>query len=273
MDRLEIELKNCYGIKSFNDNQHFDFSKDSTFAIYASNGSMKTSLANTFLDLSKGDKPEERFFKGDLKYTVCKDGNEIEAKDIFVVEAELNKEREGIEKSATLLVNQDLKKDYKQARKDIEEAQNTLLEELKKLSGLSSEKIEDNLCNVFESDSFLQAVEYAYKELTEGKSPGFSQIVYKEIFNRQRDRNGGIEKLLNEEDFKQNIETYSQKYEELISESQYLQSDFNYNNIKAVKDALEENNYFEPGHSLRLRSDSDKGGNDKDNGVNYIRSN
>jgi len=34
--------------------------------IYAPNGTMKTSLANTFFRLSKGEKPEERIFNKSL---------------------------------------------------------------------------------------------------------------------------------------------------------------------------------------------------------------
>ena len=54
MNKLEIKLKNCYGIQSLD--HEFDFSigskpanpKAKAYAIYAPNGLMKSSLAKTF---------------------------------------------------------------------------------------------------------------------------------------------------------------------------------------------------------------------------------
>jgi len=45
MNILKIDLENCYGIKKFQ--EQFDFSQKKVYAIYAPNGSMKTSLAHT----------------------------------------------------------------------------------------------------------------------------------------------------------------------------------------------------------------------------------
>lgn len=46
MNKLNIELTNCFGIDSLN--YEFDFEKGNTFSIYARNGLMKTSFAKTF---------------------------------------------------------------------------------------------------------------------------------------------------------------------------------------------------------------------------------
>ena len=49
MRKLEISINNCFGIGEFN--YSFDLSKDNVVMIYAPNGTMKTSLARTFLCL------------------------------------------------------------------------------------------------------------------------------------------------------------------------------------------------------------------------------
>ena len=49
MKKLEISINNCFGIGEFN--YSFDLSKDNVVMIYAPNGTMKTSLARTFLCL------------------------------------------------------------------------------------------------------------------------------------------------------------------------------------------------------------------------------
>ena len=46
--QIRIDLENCYGIKALQSS--FDFSDASAYAIYAPNGAMKTSFAQTFRD-------------------------------------------------------------------------------------------------------------------------------------------------------------------------------------------------------------------------------
>jgi len=52
MQTLRIKLENCYGIKKLKTD--LDFSQARAIAVYAPNGAMKTSLAQTFKDLCEG---------------------------------------------------------------------------------------------------------------------------------------------------------------------------------------------------------------------------
>src|SRR5690606_3601107 len=85
MNSLEIELKNCFGINNLK--HTFDFVKSNTMVIYASNGIMKTSFANTFKELSEGKVPKDRLFGKETSYSILVDSNEIEAKDILVIKS------------------------------------------------------------------------------------------------------------------------------------------------------------------------------------------
>ena len=58
MTQVTVQLENCYGIKSLV--HMFDFYQSKVFAIYAPNGSMKTSLAQTFKDIAAGKESEDR---------------------------------------------------------------------------------------------------------------------------------------------------------------------------------------------------------------------
>jgi len=60
MNKLKLALKNCYGIKKLS--YTFDFSKERAYAIYAPNGVMKSSLAQTFEDESTGETSADRIF-------------------------------------------------------------------------------------------------------------------------------------------------------------------------------------------------------------------
>ena len=46
MEELSFELENCFGIKKMD--LDIDFSNNNSAIIYAPNGTMKSSLANTF---------------------------------------------------------------------------------------------------------------------------------------------------------------------------------------------------------------------------------
>lgn len=50
MEKVNIKIENCYGIRKFE--KEFDFSDTAAFIIYASNGSMKTSFTKTLKDIS-----------------------------------------------------------------------------------------------------------------------------------------------------------------------------------------------------------------------------
>ena len=59
MNTLTIDLENCYGIKKLETT--LDFAATAV-AVYAPNGSMKTSLAKTFDDIAKGVDSRDRIF-------------------------------------------------------------------------------------------------------------------------------------------------------------------------------------------------------------------
>src|SRR4051794_12342186 len=60
MEKIVVDLQNCYGIKSLK--AEFDFSKNRSAAIYAPNGAMKSSFAQTFMDVANGEPSKDRIF-------------------------------------------------------------------------------------------------------------------------------------------------------------------------------------------------------------------
>ena len=112
MNKLNIELENCYGIKKMV--CKFDFTQKSTYSIYAPNGIMKTSFAKTFMDLSNGVESKDLIFKGRKTKRIINDENnaEISREQVFVI-VPYNKEYKS-NKISTLLVNKELKEKYEQ---------------------------------------------------------------------------------------------------------------------------------------------------------------
>src|SRR5690349_3266068 len=60
MNRVTVDLENCYGIRKLH--HEFDFSQRRAYAVYAPNGSMKSSLATTFKDIADKKKSLDRIF-------------------------------------------------------------------------------------------------------------------------------------------------------------------------------------------------------------------
>ena len=104
-------------------------------AIYASNGTMKTSFAKTFLDLSKNvesknELPDE---KQTYRKITDENGNSL-TDDIYVVES-YNENYESKE-MATLLVNRDLQTEYAEITNKIIKLKDKLLSKITSSAGI-----------------------------------------------------------------------------------------------------------------------------------------
>ena len=126
MDRVSVDLKNCYGIKALE--YDFDFSQKPAYAIYAPNGVMKSSLAETFVDASLGKPSVDRIFPNREAYRSIKDesGAEITGERILVVRS-YDAEYGPTEKTCTLLVSADLRKESEELEAQVDASREALL--------------------------------------------------------------------------------------------------------------------------------------------------
>jgi hypothetical protein len=107
MDRVTVDLENCYGIRKLK--YAFDFTQKRAYAIYAPNGVMKTSLAQTFQDVVSGIKTSDRIFQGRETNRKITDetGAELGRDHVFVV-GPYSELLAPNEKTSTLLVDASL---------------------------------------------------------------------------------------------------------------------------------------------------------------------
>lgn len=117
--KLEIDLKNCYGISELI--HTFDFTASNSYAIYAPNGFMKTSLSKTFDDHAKGRDPVDHIFPDRIssKFILDETGANVSPDSIFVIEP-YNQDFSS-DRTSLLLVNSAIKKQYDDALKQISE--------------------------------------------------------------------------------------------------------------------------------------------------------
>ena len=127
MDKLSVKIKNCYGIQKLT--YEFDFSKNRQFALYAPNGAMKSSLAKCFQDVEKDKQSTDRIFpERESERSMLADGTPLARESVFVVEP--YNETFKSDRVSTLLVNQNLRSQYDEVRREIDAEKDALVKEL-----------------------------------------------------------------------------------------------------------------------------------------------
>ncbi len=244
MKKIDIKLENCFGINKLDVNFNLQNSK---LLIYAPNGVMKTSFANTFWYIQKDQKDEIKdlhFPEKETKVDIKIDNKEIQSKDIFVIKS--YDESFYSENMSLLLVKEELRKQYQEHYKNIEKVKNELYKKIKELAKLGRN---DNIDNLIEqifiskieslilNDKFINSLDNLEKDL--------SFIPYKLIFNDK------VLKILNS--IIDDLNEYISKYNELTTNSPILTKNFTINNIESVKNNLAKDNFFKAGHKLNLK--------------------
>ena len=239
--KLDIKLKNCYGISTLE--KSFYFSQNKTFLIYASNGVMKTSFARTFSMLQKGREPVEEIHGRKCEWNIKIDDQEIQKEEIFVVKPYIQKYKP--ENISTLLVDEKNKKKYEIELKAISKQKNSFLSILNKKSGKTKNEIESIILNDFHTRgsliSFLQNIDF------ENIENNYSDIKYSHIFEDK------VLELLKTKGIKDNISQYTQKYNELIQEVPYFdKGSLNPSRADNVLKSLKTNKFFGKDNLVKL---------------------
>lgn len=251
MKSLNIELENCYGIKTLK--KQLDFSQERTYAIYASNGSMKSSLAQTFQDQADNTTSKDRMFPKRVSSRQITDENGVDlSKDsVFVIRPYHDEEYSHTEKTSTLLVDSKLRKEYEQLHTEIDKSKAMFLKALKEQSG-SKKDLEKEISSAFtkSDDEFYKALNRIESELLAQKDTRFADIHYDTIFDEK------VLSFLGTKDFKTAIEDYIKKYNELLAASTYFKKGiFNYYNAATIAKNLADHGFFDAKHSVNLNAD------------------
>ena len=248
MKHLDIDLKSCYGIGSFKvclklDKRHV--------AIYASNGVMKTSLAQTFDDLGTRESRDRVTDKHEYRRIICDDnGNALENDtDSVLVLRPYRSDRDTVAASSEILASEDLRVRYENIIKSTEADKRMLLEHLKSASGLKT-GIEDAILRDFGYEdagpgAFFDLLGKLAK-LDPGKSDELESIKYVTIDKPQ------VRKLLSNKDFREHHAAYVSAYNRLLADSPYLTADFDHTSAATACKQLGTANFFEAKHQVRL---------------------
>ncbi len=211
MKKLKLDLEHCYGIKKLQAEFNFE-AHGGVFTIYAANGVMKTSLANTLRDVSKGTTTSDRIWKENQTKRVIHDenGSDLAPESVFVIEPYNGGYRS--DQIPMLLVNDKLRIRYQEIHKEIDEKAEILIGELKTHAGLKKGVREEFSVSITDDqDDFFGALDGVKDEVANDAETALGDVVFADIFNSK------VEPVLKDPDFISKIEEYIQKYDELVT--------------------------------------------------------
>lgn len=260
MEKLELNLENCYGIKKLNESIEFKKINNKTgikesinaCLIYASNGTMKTSFANTFLDIENDKETIDRIEPNNSTIREIRiDGKIINKDDILVIQTYV----EGYDSNnkSKLLASKKLKKEYDDIWNEIGKNKDIFLKEIKKISGISNiNEIEREIINIFKEndiDDFCTVLEKTKQKYKIEEVEILKNIKYKEVVNED------IEKALSLEAVSNALSDYMKKYDEILEQSElYKPGIFDNTRAKISLKSLKDNSFFEANHKIVLEN-------------------
>lgn len=248
MEKVNISLQNCYGIRNMN--QELNFNNSNVIAVYARNGLMKTSLAKTFQSVqnNKVDDVCDAIFGDAGSVTIQIDGREITSNDVFVIKSF----ESSYESDITALL---VKETVKEQLCDVLKARDKLLKALEKASGLKIKKttggktnyeLETTIVDDFEFDETsillnLDTLQNAQSTLYCGS------ISYATIFDPT------VLKKIQSPDFQEQIQAFTTSCNRVYESFEYLEKgQLTLPKLKDIRKSLEKDCFFVRNNRLML---------------------
>mgnify|MGYP000860154572 FL=1 len=261
MNKIDVKFKNCNGINKLK--HTFNFNNNNSTLIYASNGTMKTSFAKTFLFLSEGKEPINEFTKKDPEHNVkiYNENNEFDLlksedfkNNILVIQS--FDDEYNFDNISSLMVNDKSKKEYETLISEILLKRKELFKKIKKISKISVPKnqnqedfIEKKILQDFscENKSFLELMIDVEKNLSKNNNVDVLKLKYNNLFSEK------VIKILDNEELVQNINGYVNALNALLKSSKIYDKD-NFDNVNAenLYKNIKTNNLFKAGHSIKF---------------------
>jgi hypothetical protein len=252
MQRLLIDLEHCYGIKKLS--TQLDFSDCRVFAVYAPNGVMKSSFAQTFKDIAAGDDSRDRVFpqRATKRRIVDDSGTPLSSADVLVLPP-YDEVFGDSEKTATLLVDTKLRKEYEQLYVEVDRAKDRFLKAMKDQSR-SKRDLSAEISRTFtKSDNdFYKALIRVKNEVENLIEPQFADVPYDLVSDEK------VAAFLSSHEVAHVLKDYIDKYNELLAQSKYFRKGtFDYYNAATIAKALTTHGFFKASHSVTLNAGAD----------------
>ena len=252
MKRLNIDLENCYGIRKMN--LSIDYSDINAAVVYAPNGTMKSSLANTFRDIRDGSEVKERIYgRKSIACITDENGNNLLPDRIIVINPF---DKNSFDGQGMLMANEALRRQYIEIHSSIDDKKKRLFSKFKENLGYSNRSIFDA------KDRMLDELGYDKNNDIECLAAMLSliddpcmeyplidaSIKYDELFNDK------VIEVIKEADVANLLSEYEKQYNQIIDESPYMQKGIiDYNNYENISSVLGSNGFFEAKNIISLK--------------------
>lgn len=252
MKTLNVELTNCHGIRSLD--ATLDFGDRNAVAIYAPNGTMKTSFARTFKDLAIGKDTSDRVFpdRQSSRSITDENGQSPDPADVAVV-LSYDEELGPTESTSTLLVNPELRKEYEGLQVELLDARDALVMALKGQASTKQDVL-STISRVFtqRDDKFYDALVRVAYEVEQLEDARFADLPHDLLFNDK------VATALKGLDVQAQLAAYVTRLNELLDESTFFnRSTFTYYHATNVTKSLGANGFFTAQHSLLLHGEDE----------------
>lgn len=258
MYKVHIDLENCYGISKLTYLFEYD-NRLKAHLIYAPNGVMKTSFANTIEDICLGRETKDLIYPSRVtKRVVKKDnfsGEDLRKDEILVINS--YSESYKSENVIVLLADEELKREFDRLHEEIENKVNYLFNCIDKPAGKKSS------LTLFASD-----FEFQLKDVNESMEMIFDEYPKEEIVDFSGLKYGKLitpdaEKIFSDVRLRTLIRQYIEQYEKLLSESKVFQIAFNHTNAENVLKSLSKDGFFKAEHRVILSGEESSIGEDE----------
>lgn len=250
MKSLQVELRNCHGVRELDAVLPFDRKK--AVAIYAPNGTMKSSFARTFLDFSRGTDSADHVFtdRETVRRIVDEEGTQPDPSSVAVFLA-YDEHYASDDFTSTLLVNAPLRAEFETINKGLQELEIELTKELKK-TARTKQDVASLVSQIFtnQDENFFGALARVSYEVEQLEDAPLADLPYDLLFN------ASVEKVLGDPTMRGLLAEYVTRLNELLDNSTFFsRSSFTYYNAETVSRSLASQGFFKAKHSLLLSGD------------------
>ena len=252
MKSLQLELRNCHGVRELDAVLPFDRKK--AVAIYAPNGTMKSSFARTFLDFSRGTDSADHILsdRDTVRRIEDEDGTQPDPTSVAVFLA-YDEHYAPDEFASTLLVNAPLRAEFETINKGLLDLEVELTKALKK-TARTKQDVANLVSQIFtkQDDNFFGALARVSYEVDQLEGAPFADLPYDTLFNPS------VEKILGDAAMRDLLTEYVTRLNELLDTSTvFSRSSFTYYNAETVSKSLASQGFFKANHSLLLSGGGD----------------
>lgn len=243
MEQLKLNLENCHGINKLN--YCFDFNNPNynDYLVYATNGTIKTSLNKTIEEYKNNEDTKDVFFpeRNTKRYILDENNKPISPENLIVIGG--NDYDIDSNKITSLLINNNLKKKYDAIFTNLNKIFLDISKKIKRKTGETIDTLlrDININEIINIQDYYLDSEQTIKE--------FKDIKYNKLFTEDN------LKILKDDDVINLVNDYINICNDIITENNiFIKDVFELHNLKAVKKSLDSNNYFIPGHLLKLKN-------------------